>query len=150
MILDLYSMVIPLNCAMYLKEKGVVQESLYYWVYPTSEGRRLAINPFIDELVRGDEVRMPQVPPNYYSAFTTDELFRVLKNNTELNIKELNFYIQYRNNCGLHFQMNDRVNIGCAIIEYREMVEEEDRSRRTGNWKRWLNADFIEDKTKKQ
>jgi len=93
--LDIQKMVIPFRYAVYLKQKGIKQESLFYWV-DTENGVQLTANKDIRELIIGKEVAHGNIPPNSYSAFLTDELYHILEDDKPFNRNAIDFRFKYK------------------------------------------------------
>lgn len=93
--LPIENMVLPFWYAKYLKDKGVKQQSLYYWVVREGKGIALTHHPNIDDLVRGKEVADRKIPENYYSAFLTEEVSFILEDNKPFNLEEADIRCRY-------------------------------------------------------
>jgi len=115
--MNLEDMVCDLELAKKLKELGVKQESLYYWVDSTNTHERVFLST---NQTWGDEEKL-----YIYTAFTTDELLRFLPDNI-VDIKNNNIYefeMSIINN--KYFVFYDRAEeVKCWSADYYKLFED--------------------------
>lgn len=125
-------MVISFETARYLKEKGVKQQSLFYWV---QEGTvvTLMCNKYIRELITGSEEEDIEIPDNTYSAFLTDELLPAMKRSGLSEADQVSMTIRFKNQQLYIRPMYSANNIGSLLlkpIRYDDWLTEKRRQRR--------------------
>ncbi len=131
--LNLLKMVIPLHCAQQLKQMGIRQQSLFYW-YVAGGKKILCGHRELNKLIEGEETAEQLVDENTFSAFTTDELFLIMKDHAEKlsTLKTLELAFKYRGYKSPSFELADNINIAAALTEFITAIEmfEEDRKKK--------------------
>lgn len=94
--LPIRNMVLPFWYAKYLKDKGVKQQSLYYWVKKEGKAAVLVYHPNISDLVKGKDVPDINIPENYFSAFLTEEVSFILEDHKPFDLEEADIRCRYR------------------------------------------------------
>lgn len=114
--LKIEQMVIPFKYAVYLKKKGVKQQSLFYWAEEPSGKYRLVTNKHLKDLIRGKDVPDINIPENAYSAFLTDEISFILIENKSFNLDKTNIEFQYKET---HHKRNfwDIFSFGAELVQ---------------------------------
>lgn len=133
---NIYRMVIPYNCASYLKRNGVPQISLFYWIYEEGEGLDLDPSKHFWELIWGKKITSEKIPNNYYSAFLSDELYYALEGNKNIRLEDLQMFIRYKKDDRPSYELNQFTSIGTALLEFMEFTEQNDKELRKERAKR--------------
>lgn len=116
-------MVIPFRYAVFLKQQGVRQHSLYYWVQ-SENGTKLTHHPHARDLVVGKTIPDETLPDNFYSAFLTDELSIILEDDKPYNLYAVQMRFQYLDSfCNKEFM--EVYSFGSVLVEAFMRYEEE-------------------------
>ncbi|MGZ4089116.1 MAG: hypothetical protein ACXVNO_00230 [Bacteroidia bacterium] len=116
-------MVLPFPYAVFLKQKGVSQQSLFYWV-EEKDGHNLKRHPLWDQLLSGHEILDLVAPANHYSAFLFDELWHALEDSPQIKKNEIELLIKFRNRISPVSYTVDDWSFSSHLLEYIIYVDE--------------------------
>jgi hypothetical protein len=128
--LDLLKMVIPFRCAQFLKNMGIKQHSLFYWV-EKEDKVSLYAHPDLNILIDGYEVQDLNLKADTYSAFMTDELINVLREHLQSHprLQTLGIVFKYRKYKSPQFDLGDNVKMNAALIDFMEAIEKHEEEK---------------------